>query len=379
MSDVPAKAKNILVLCIDRDDDIGSKGGVKTPIVGRDNCIDAGIRLAIEDPEEADSNVIFAAIKLHEELLSKGHSPEVALLSGIFKRGIEADEKITYQLQDVLQKYKADGAVVISDGIDDEAILPIIQNMVPVISVQRIVIKHSRSVEYSYAILGRYLKSLIYDSRYSKFFLGVPGVLLIVGALATIFQIYYAFPAEYTFAAVAIVLGVTLILRGFDLDKTIRNLARFTPSSFIKVFSLVAGTMIILASLQTGYTAIPEGLIMEGVAAWQIVTRPHIMGYFVNGMLTLLWIGLGTIFGGMMLSNWFRGSLRALSDVLRLIVLGLFYIPMQQFMLVLVGEGSPFTLISSLLVGLALALVSATIVYQYYKKKKKSSKRLKHL
>ena len=134
-----------------------------------------------------------------------------------------------------------------------------------------------------------------------------------------------------------------------------------------------------MASLQTGYTAIPEGLIMEGVAAWQIVTRPHIMGYFVNGMLTLLWIGLGTIFGGMMLSNWFRGSLRALSDVLRLIVLGLFYIPMQQFMLVLVGKGSPFTLISSLLVGLALALVSATIVYQYYKKKKKSSKRLKHL
>jgi putative membrane protein len=365
MSDVPAKAKNILVLCIDRDDDIGTKGGVKTPIVGRDSCIHAGIRLAIEDPEEADSNAIFAAIKLYEELLSKGYSPEVAVLSGTFKRGVEADEKIAYQLQDVLQKYKADGAVVVSDGIDDEAVLPVIQNMVPVISVQRIVIKHSRSVEYSYAVLGRYIKSLVYDSRYSKFFLGVPGALLIAGALATIFEL-----TQYAFAAVAIVLGVAFILRGFDLDKSIRNLAKFTPSSFIKVFSLVAGTMIILASLQTGYAAIPEGLITEDMVAWQIATNPQIIGYFVNGMLTLLWIGLGTIFGGMLLSHWFRGSLRALSDVLRLIVLALFYIPMQQFMLVLVGEGSPFTLISSLLIGLALALVAATFVYQYYRKKK---------
>ena len=51
----------ILVLCIDRDDDIGSKGGIETPIVGRDACINAGTRLALEDPEDADSNAIFAA------------------------------------------------------------------------------------------------------------------------------------------------------------------------------------------------------------------------------------------------------------------------------------------------------------------------------
>ncbi len=53
-----------------------------------------------------------------------------------------------------------------------------------------------------------------------------------------------------------------------------------------------------------------------------------------------------------------------------MVVLGLFYIPMQQFMLVLTGEGSPSTLIASLLVGLALTLVAATFVYQYYRKKK---------
>jgi len=373
MSDAPSKAKKIIVLCIDRDDDIGSKGGVKTPIVGRDSCIHAGIRLAIEDPEEADSNAIFAAIKLYEELISKGYRSEVALLSGSYKRGVEADEKIGYELQDILQKFKADGAVIVSDGEDDEAVLPVIQSMVPVISVQRVIIKHSRSVEYSYAVLGRYIKSFVFDPRYSKFFLGVPGALLIAGGLATIFNL-----AEFAFAIAVSVLGAAFIIRGFDLDKALKNITRFTtPSSFIRIFSLVAGIMIMLASLQTGYTNIPAGLITEEMKAWQVVFNPQVIGYFVNGMLALLWIGMGTIFGGRLLSHWFKGSLRALGDVLRLIVLALFYIPMQQFMLVLIGEGSPFTLISSLLIGLAITLVAATFVYQYYRKKK-GGEALKH-
>ena len=61
------------MLCIDRDDDIGSKGGIETPIVV-DACINAGTRLALEDPEDADSNAIFGAVKTYEELVSKGYA-----------------------------------------------------------------------------------------------------------------------------------------------------------------------------------------------------------------------------------------------------------------------------------------------------------------
>jgi len=367
MSTGTAKVKNILVLCIDRDDDIGSKGGVKTPIVGRDSCIHAGISLALEDPEEADSNAIFASIKLYEELVSKGYRSEVALLSGVYNRGVEADEKIAYQLQDVLQKFKADGAVIVSDGGDDETILPVIQNMVPVISVQRVVIKHSRTVEYSYAVLGRYLKSVMFDPRYSKFVLGIPGALLVVGGVLSLFKEL----APYVAPVIISVLGAAFIMRGFDIDKALRNITRFTtPSSFIRIFSLAAGIMIMLASIQSGYSNIPVELLTQEIPAWQIVFNMQVIGYFAEGMLPLLWIGMGTVFGGRLLSHWFRGSLRALGDILRLVVLGLFFIPMQQFMLVLTGEGSPSTLIASLLIGLALTLVAATFVYQYYKKKK---------
>ena len=62
--DVNASTANkLLVICVDRDNDVGEKAGIVTPVVGRDACIEAAQRLALEDPEDADSNSIFSAIK----------------------------------------------------------------------------------------------------------------------------------------------------------------------------------------------------------------------------------------------------------------------------------------------------------------------------
>ena len=52
---IESKTSRLLVICVDRDDDIGTKAGVTTPIVGRNACIEAAQRLALEDPEDADS------------------------------------------------------------------------------------------------------------------------------------------------------------------------------------------------------------------------------------------------------------------------------------------------------------------------------------
>ena len=98
---------NILVLCIDRDDDIGSKGSIDTPVIGRDSCINAGIRLAIEDPEDPDANAIFGAIKTYEDLINKGYNSQVALVAGKFNIGVEADEKIVFEIQNILSIVEA--------------------------------------------------------------------------------------------------------------------------------------------------------------------------------------------------------------------------------------------------------------------------------
>ena len=355
----------ILVLCIDRDDDIGSKGGMKTPIIGKNYCIDAGIRLAIEDPEDPDANAIFGAVKTYKELVSKGYNSEVALVAGKFNRGIEADEKIGFEIQNVLTKYKADAAVLVSDGEDDEMVIPIIQASIRVVSIQRIIIRHSRSVEYSYAILGRYIKMLIYDPRYSKFFLGVPGSLLVAAGLATVFGL-----TKEALALALSILGGAFIIRAFDIDKALGSLGRPTPSGFIRIFSVFAGVLIILASLAYGLSSIPPEAIKADMAITKVITNRIVIGSFVHSTVTLLWIGIATILAGSLLSNWFKGSIRTMSDILRLVVLALLYFPILQFTSILTEGTSPFTLISSLLIGLAITLVAATFLFQYFRNKK---------
>lgn len=356
----------ILVLCIDRDDDIGSKGGVKTPIMGRDHCVEAGLRLAIEDPEDPDANAIFGAVKAYEKLVSKGYDSEVALVAGKRDRGIEADEKIGIELNHVLNRFHANAAAIISDGEDDEAVVPVIQTMIPVISVQRIIIKHSRSVEYSYAVLGRYIKMLVYDPRYSKFFLGVPGALLVVSGLATVLGL-----TREALALVMSILGGAFIIRAFDIDKSLGSLGRPTPTGFIRIFSVFAGVLIILVSIVNGLSNIPgEVLIQKDMNLIDIITNRVIIGNFVHGTIALMWIGIGTILIGSLLSNWFKGSVRAMSDILRLVVLALLYIPILQFTSVLTEGTNPFTLISSLFIGLAITLIVATFLFQYFRNRK---------
>jgi putative membrane protein len=367
-----ATYSKILVLCIDRDDDIGSKGGIETPIVGRDACINAGTRLALEDPEDADSNAIFAAVKTYEELVSKGYAVEVAVVAGKFNRGVEADEKISLEVKSILEKYRAEGAVIVSDGEDDETILPVIQSRIPVISVQRVIIRHSRSVEYSYAVLGRYLRMLVYDSQYSKFFLGVPGILLAAGALAVIFD-----AAKWITAIVLAILGGAFIVRAFDIDKALSSFGRLTPTSFIKIFSIIGGVLIILAAIANGISSIPSNMLTPEMSTLDIVSNRTIVGRFATGTITLLWIGIATIIGGVLLSDWFKGSSRIMSDILRLAVLALLYIPLLQFTSVLTEGTNPFSLISSLLIGLAVSLVAATVLY-YYFRNRKGDEVLKH-
>ena len=57
-------------------------------------------------------------------------------------------KKLGFEVQDILSMYKADSAVIVSDGEDDEVVIPIVQAIVPILSVQRVIIKQSRSVEY---------------------------------------------------------------------------------------------------------------------------------------------------------------------------------------------------------------------------------------
>ena len=357
-------ANRLLVICVDRDNDVGSKTGIATPVVGRDACIMAAQRLALEDPEDADSNSIFYAIKTYEDLLSKGYQTEIITVAGVEDRGVQADEKIAREIRQVLEKFSANGAVIVSDGEDDESVIPVIQNVLPVVSVQRVVMKVSRSVEYSYAVFGKYLKMIAYDSKYSKFFLGVPGILLLIGGIGTIF----GYTAEI-FAFLISILGAAFLIRAFDVDRAWARLTKPTPAGFIRIFTLVTGVILMIASVIAGLVFL-EPRINTDTQLIDAVTNKVVIGEFIASVLPILWIGLGSIFGGVLLSNWLGGSLKKISDVLRLIVLAAIYPTVAQFTNILINDESAFTLVPPLLAGLVITLISATLLFRKYRKQK---------
>ncbi len=360
-----AKSKKLLVICIDRDNDVGEKAGIMTPVIGRDACIEAAQRLALEDPEDADSNSIFAAIKTYEDLISKGYQAEVITVAGVKSKGVQADEKILEETKKALEKFSADGAVIVSDGEDDESVVPVIQNILPVISVQRVVMKVSRSVEYSYAVFGKYLKMLAYDAKYSKFFLGVPGILLLIGGIATV----VGYTAEITAVLISI-LGGAFLIRAFDIDRAWSNWAKPTPMGFIRIFTMVTGILLMLSSIPAGVNAIDEKLLESETEILSIFSNELIIGQFISGALPILWIGMGAIFAGILLSNWMGGIPRQISDILRIVVLAALYPTVFQFTNIMINDESSFTLIPPLLGGLAVTLISATILFKKYRKHK---------
>src|SRR5512137_2474107 len=148
-----AKAKT-LILCIDQDDDIGKKAKVPTPIVGVDANREAASSLAIADPEEADANAMFGAIKLYKELTAKypGEEFQVATVAGSPSGGVEADRKMVEELKSVLDAFAASGIVLVTDGFADDVLKPILQSRVPITSVHHVIVKHSERIEETYAV-----------------------------------------------------------------------------------------------------------------------------------------------------------------------------------------------------------------------------------
>jgi len=363
--DVKATTANkLLVICIDRDDDLGRKTGISTPVVGRNACIEAAQRLALEDPEDADSNSIFFAVKTYEDLVSKGYEAQVITVTGVENRGVQADEKVASEIKSVLKKFSANGAVIVSDGEDDEMVIPVIQSVIPVISVQRVVMQVSRTIEHSYAVFGKFLKLVMYNPKYSKFFLGVPGILLLIGGIGAV----TGYNAEI-FAVLVTILGGAFLIRAFDIDKAWANWAKPTPEGFTRMFTLITGLILIAASVPAGITTVSPENISGDVGIINLITDEVVIGQFVSGMIPFLWIGLGTIFVGILFSNWLNRKLRHISDLLRIIVLVALYPTVHQFTNILMYEESSFSLILPLVAGFAVTAASATLLIRRYRKR----------
>ena len=374
MSSSFGKRKKVLVICVDRDDDVGIKTTEQTPALGREKCLEIASKLALADPEDADSNTIFAAVKEFSELNKKGYDAEVGIITGKKDGGYEADRKIISEAESLTDKFHCDSIILVVDGSEDESIIEILKRNFPIHSIKRITIKHSRRIEESYFVLGKYIKLLIYEPKYSRFALGVPGLLLLAYSL-----MYYLGITRIAFTVSLIIIGGSLVIRGFDIGSWLLQFrselgyTRPQPAGYIRIFSLLAGILISVASLYLAYVTISNSNEFMRLADRQLSFKylPKVAGTFIQESINFLWLGLGTYFSGSALSNWLKNSPKIARDLMANWILILLYMPILQFSLIITGTGDLILLLSSLLLGIGGVSLGVTVSERYSKTKRR--------
>jgi len=251
------KTVEALVLCIDRDDDLGRKASIRGPVIGEEDNLRAARALGMADPEDTDLNAILAAVKTKRESEHLYNGVEVVTLTGDRDVGVKSDQKIGNQLSKLLESYRPKGIILVTDGAEDEAILPLVQSQTKVLSVNTITVKQARQLESAYFKLQEFFGRVGENPRQARLMFGLPGLMILVIVVLS----YFGIPIVEVLLAI---IGVYLLAKGFGYEEQLftglgelKN--SLTEGKIHKIFSVVAVAIFVLA-IVTGYLQLHRNL-----------------------------------------------------------------------------------------------------------------------
>jgi putative membrane protein len=204
----------LLVIAIDRDNDLGRKTGIRSPVLGRESNVKAALELGLADPEESDTNTMLAAIKTYDELLEAGETVEIVTICGDVRVGTKSDMKIANILDQVIVKTKSTRAILVSDGAEDRELEPIIRSRLRIDSTRMVVVQQSRPIEDTlYTIIHK-----MEDPKIQRQFIFPIALVAFVYGLLT----WFGF-TDIASGAIWVVLGGYLLIKVAGWEEAIRN------------------------------------------------------------------------------------------------------------------------------------------------------------
>ncbi|WP_435144686.1 DUF373 family protein [Halobaculum sp. P14] len=268
----------LLVLPVDLDDDLGRKTGLSTPVIGREEVEAAAVALATADPEDSDVNVLFQAVHAYEELLADDAVDEevaVAAVTGVDGSDVQANRKVGEEVDTVLAALSTAEdvrAVVITDGAQDESVLPVIRSRVPLDGVRRVVVRQAQDLESMYYTM----KQVLADPETRGTILVPLGVLLLVYPFSVIAGLL-EIPGAAVLGVVSALLGLYTLFRGLGLEETVDTAAERVRNSLyagrVTIITYVVALALLVVGGVQGYetlTAVSEAagsLTVENAAA----------------------------------------------------------------------------------------------------------------
>jgi len=216
----------LLVLCVDLDDDLGRKTTVETPVVGREGVRSAAVSLATVDPEDSDVNVLFEGVHLHDTI--DDEAVEVAAVTGVDGSDVAANRAVGEELDRVLASLSTGEdvrALVVTDGAQDESVIPVIRSRVEIDGVHRVVVRQAQDLESMYYTIKQVL-----DDPETRGTILVPlGILLLIYPLAILADTL-GLPGS-VFGLTSGLLGLYVLFRGLALEERIDEAVEATRNA----------------------------------------------------------------------------------------------------------------------------------------------------
>jgi putative membrane protein len=344
----------LLILCVDLDDDLGRKTGFETPVVGRDNVEDAAVALANADPEDSDVNVCFQGIHLHDAI--DDESVEVAVVTGTAKADVSANRKVGKEVDTVLASLSTGEdvrAIVVTDGAQDESVLPVIRSRVPIDGVRRVVVRQAQDLESMYYTF----KQVLADPETRGTILIPLGILLLIYPVAIVAE-ELGLPGS-TLGVISALLGLYILFRGLGLEDAIDDTAeRLRVGLFsgrVQLITYVVGVALLAVGGASGLETVGELPSPEPLSAASAFVYGSVQWGAAAGVVASL---------GRITDEYLAGSFRwrYLNAPFYVAAIAIVLHGLSAFFLQLPFAGLPYlagTLTAGTLVGLASTLAFA--------------------
>lgn len=198
-----------LVVCVDRSNDISHKTGLEMPVAGWEAVHALVTDVGLADPEDSSVNCLLEALRVARDLRDEQEEAVVAVVGGVGDSLVGADRSVASQLDDLVERYDADSAIVVIDSAQDERVIPIVESRLTVDSVDRVVVRQAHDIESTYYLLKQFLG----DEELRSTVLVPLGIgLLLLPLLLT------QFGPQVALAALASLLGAVLLYKGLAID-----------------------------------------------------------------------------------------------------------------------------------------------------------------
>ena len=297
----------LLVLCVDLDDDLGRKTGIPTPVIGVDEVTEAAVALATADPEDSDVNVLFQGVTVHDELAAAGETVEVAAVTGIDGSDVKANRAVGQEVDRVLAELSTGeevSAVVITDGAQDESVLPVIRSRMPIDGMRRVVVRQAQDLESLYYTI----KQVLADPETRGTILVPLGVLLLIYPLVVVANLFDVAGAA-VLGILSGIVGLYSLFRGLGLEDTVDGAAATVRNVLytgrVTLVTYVVALALIVVGVVQGMNTVD---VVRDVAGG--VTTGVLAAAFVHGFVQWLAVAGVTSSLGQITDEYLAGRFR---------------------------------------------------------------------